>query len=178
MTEVYSVLNRAPSDDFGFIPIIFAVFGGVFLLISLFNLYKTIITKKVSISRILISIFMVCFIIVWLSLAIWGFSGDKKTYEEYRNALECNTCLVESGTPENLEIYRDRTGDGYEEYEITFYLNGKYFDSCNAYGGGTFSKRDIELIRNCETIKVKYIVDEYSDYIILSLSVGEKTDQD
>lgn len=171
MTEVYSVLNQAPSDDFWFIPVIFGVFGGVIFLILLINLIRMITTQKIFIGKLLTNIFAMGFMVLWLGILIWGISGDKRTYEKYSEALENNTCLVESGTPTGLEIYRDRTDDG-DDYEITFYLNGKYFDSYLAYNECNFSKTDIRLIDSGEIFEVKYIVDENKDNIILSMSVA------
>lgn len=174
MTEIYNVLNQAPTDDFWFVPIIFGVFGGVIFLILLIKLIKMIVTEKILIGRLLLNIFAMGFVVLWISLIVWGINGDKQTYETYREALESGTCLIESGTPEGLEIYRNREG-GEDDYEITFYLNGKYFDSYLTYGEGNFSKNDLRLIQSSEIFEVKYIVDEYEDNIILSLSVGEKT---
>lgn len=174
MTEIYNVLNQAPTDSFWFVPIIFGVFGGVIFLILLIKLIKMIVTEKILIGKLLLNIFSMGFVVLWISLIVWGINGDKQTYENYREALENDTCLIESGMPEGLEVYRDREG-GEDDYEITFYLNGKYFDSYLTYGECNFSKSDLGLIQNSEFFEVKYIVDEYEDNIILSLSVGEKT---
>lgn len=171
MTEVYSVLNQAQMGDLWFIPIIFGTFGGMFFLFLLIRLIKMFTTHKIFIGKILLNIFAMGFVVLWISLLTWGVSGGRQTYAEYCEALENNTCLVESGTPERLEIYKDRASDE-EDYEITFYLNGKYFDSYYAYGECNFSESDLELIKNSEIIEVKYIVDEANDNIMLSMSVS------
>ena len=171
MTEVYSILNQAQSDDFWFVPIIFVAFGCAFFIFLFIRLIKLFTSHKVFIGKLLINIFALGFIVLWISLAVWGFSSDKKTYEDYREALESGTCLIESGTPQMLEVYRDRGAEG-DDYEITFYLNGKYFDSYLTYGECDFSKSDLRLIESSEFFEVKYIVDEYGDNIILSMSVS------
>lgn len=175
MVEVYSILNQAQTNDFWFIPIIFGVFGGVIFLILLINLIRMITTQKIFIGKLITNIFAMVIIILWTALVVWGVTNDKQTYADYREALESGTYLIESGTPEGLEIYRDRVNDE-DDYEITFYLNGKYFDSYLTYGECNFSKSDLWLIESSEIFEVKYIVDENDDNIILSLSVGEKTD--
>ncbi|MCH5317874.1 MAG: hypothetical protein J1E05_07840 [Eubacterium sp.] len=170
MTEVYSVLNQAPADDLWFIPVIFGVFGGVFFLALLFSLYKMITTQNIFIGKIVLHVFAMGFAIVWLALFFFGFSGEKRMYEEYCEALESNTYLVESGTPSRLDYYPYDDEEENTVYEVSFWINGKYFDSGYAYEG-TFSESDLELIKNSETVEVKYIVDEENENIILSMSV-------
>lgn len=175
MVEVYSILNQAQSNDLWFVPIIFGVFGGAFFIFLFIRLIKLFTTHKVFIGKLLINLFALVFIVAWSILPIWMISEDKQMYADYREALESGSCLIESGAPEMLEVYRDRAGEA-DDYEITFYLNGKYFDSYLTYGECNFSRSDLRLIESSEIFEVKYIVDESNDNIILSLTVGKKTD--
>ena len=176
MTEVYSILNQEWTNDFWQVPIIFGVFGGVIFLISLISLIKMIVTQNVFLRKIVINVLSMVFIAIWTAIVLFSISGDKKMYEDYCAALENGTCLVETGEPERIEIYRIYEDDDTAGHEISFYLNGKYFDSKYAYESGIFSDSDLRLIESSEIFEVKYIVDEYDDNIILSMSVGEKTD--
>lgn len=111
-------------------------------------------------------------ICVLFGISVWD---DKQTYNEYLEAWDSGAYSVEVGEPGRLEIYPFEDEDGKTVYEISFWINGKYFDSDYAYGECYFSKSDLRLIQSSEIFEVKYIVDEYEDNIILSLSVGEKT---
>lgn len=175
MTEVYSILNQAaPEADTGFVTGVWVFFGVLFLILCI-SLLKKVTTNNTSIGRIIGHIFSMAFIIVicvLFGISVWD---DKQTYNEYIEAWDSGAYSVEIGEPGRLEIYPFEDEDGKTVYEISFWINGKYFDSDYAYGECYFSKSDLRLIQSSKIFEVKYIVDEYEDNIILSLSVGEKT---
>lgn len=176
MTEVYSILNQAPPGENNGWIIGLAVFWGAVFLILLFGLVKKLMKPKGSGGKIVGNILAMVFIIVAsvvFAISMWG---EKLLYDEYMEAWESGAYSVESGEPSRLEIYTSEDGDGNTVYEVSFWVNGKYFDSYYAYGEGNFSRSDVKLIDSSEVFEVKYIVDEFDENVILSLSVGEKTD--
>ena len=106
-------------------------------------------------------------------------------YYEYPKLLENNAYMVERGKIEDLQLYEMSKGkvvkeaegdeDSYDfpyGCEIIFYLNGAFFDSYYSYGGNVFSYDDIKLLRNSESVEVKYII-ENDQKVILSMSVSD-----
>ena len=177
MTEVYSILNQPTPDANSGLVIGIWVFWGVVFLILLFSLFKKLTTQNVVLGRIIGNVLGMAFIIVvfiFFGIGIWS---EKQTYTECMEAWESGSYYVESGEPGRLEIYPPKDADGNTVYEVSFWINERYFDSYLAYGEGDFSKDDLKLIESSNFFEVKYFVDGSNDNIILSMSVGEKTDQ-
>ena len=172
MTEVYSILSQAaPAANSGAMKGLW-IFWGVVFFILFISLIKRVTTGNARLGVIIGNVIAMVFIIVACAIIALGLWAEKQTYAEYTEALESGSYSVESGKPSGLEVYTTENGDGKTVYEISFSVNGKYFDSSLAYGEGHFSKSDIRLITSSDTFEVKYIVDEYDDNIILSMSVS------
>ena len=177
MTEVYNILNQpTPEAGFGMLKGIL-IFWGVIFLILLFSLVRKVTRQKASLGRIVINVLSMAFIVVICVLLCISVRVEKETYNEYIEAWESGTYSVESGEPSRLEIYPSENEDGNKAYEVSFWINGKYFDSYHAYREGNFSKDDLRLIESSKFYEIKYIVDDAGDNIMLSMSVGEKADQ-
>lgn len=176
MTEVYSILNQPTPETNSGILIGFSVFLGAILLILLFNIFKKLITQNVFLGKIVWDIVAMVIVLIFAFACILSIWSEKQSYKEYMEAWESGAYSVEIGEPSGVEVNPTEDDDGNTVYEVSFWLNEKHFDSYFAYGGGYFSKSDLKLITGSDIFEVKYIVDESNDNIILSMSVGEKTD--
>ena len=173
MIEVYNILNKAtPEAGFGMEKGVL-IFWGVVFFILLFSLVRKLTTNKVTIGRIVVNVLSMAFIVVICVLFCVSIGLEKETYNEYIEAWESGAYSVEVGDPSRLEVYNSEDEDGKPVYEVSFWINGKYFDSYLAYGEGDFSRSDLRLIQSSEIFEVKYIVDDAGDNIMLSMSVGE-----
>ena len=177
MVEVYNILNQPPSNNSRIAMVMFGVVGGVFFLISLISLIKMITSKNVFIKKIVINVLSMAFLVAWVTFVMFIISGEQRLYKDYCGALESGAYSVESGEPVRLEFYPHDNSEENIAYNVSFLINDKYFDSGRGCGAD-FSESDIEFIKSYDTFEVKYIVDEEKDNIILSISVGEKADQE
>lgn len=174
MTEVYNILNLPQTNDYMFVLGIFGAVGGVIFLILLINLIKMITSRNVFMKKIVMNALSMIFLVVWITIVIFSISSEEQAYGDYCEALESGAYSVESGEPVRLNFYPCDNGEEQITYNICFWINDKYFDSGKGYGSN-LTENDIDFIQNNEIFEVKYIVDDDEDNIILSLSVGEKT---
>ena len=176
MTEVYSILNQAaPGENTGAI-IGFSVFWGAAFIMILIGFLKKLFRGNVILKKIIFDIIAMVMILFFGIVIAAGAWSEKLDYTEYMEAWESGAYSVEIGEPSGVEVNPTEDDDGNTVYEVSFWLNEKHFDSYFAYGGGYFSKSDLKLITGSDIFEVKYIVDESNDNIILSMSVGERTD--
>lgn len=173
MVEVYSILNQPPSNDSWIAVVMFGVVGGVLFLISLISLIKMITSKNVLMKKVVINVLSMVFLVAWVTFVMFIISGEQRLYEDYCGALERGTYSVESGEPVRLEFHPLDNSKEDATYNVSFFINDKYFDS-GLGCGADFSESDIEFIKSSDTFEVKYVVDKDKDNIILSISVSDK----
>lgn len=173
MTEVYGVINQEMAAGTVVVLVLFVLAGAAMLSLFLIRFIKIIKVRKPTIVESLVHIIAMAFMCFWLCVLISGVLSTHKTHSEYLKIWESGAYSVESGTPEELDVYRlprSRHADG---YEVSFWLNGKYFDTEYAFGDDIISESEWAIIKNSKEFEVKYTTDDEGNNVIFSLSVSD-----
>lgn len=185
MTEIYNFGEQG----LGYGNLILVLLGIVFVIgavIALLVLIKTYFANKMLFVKTWGYFKILVIIIVALSISIIFIPKQIKTfllYFDYQRLMDEKAYIVEIGKIQNLatyEVINNKIQDKYDGYderydypygsEISFYLNGQFFDTIDSYGQNCFSKKDLELIAASDIIEVKYVI-KNDVKVILSLSI-------
>lgn len=171
MTEVYSVIEQKTEPGTIFMLAIFVAVGVGLLTFFIIQTIRMITSKKVSVIGIIMGVGAIAFGVFWLYILISGVWSTDKTYTEYMKAWESGSYSVESGVPEELNVYKPPRSNYDDGCTVSFKLNGKYFDTWYAFGADTISESEWAMIKNSKAFEVKYITDDEGNNVIFSLSV-------
>lgn len=173
MIEVYSVIAPESAPGSGILLAIAVMIGIGLLVFFIVNMIKSIIDR--SVLGIIMGIATAGFAIFWICALTLGLRSSDQAYSKLEQVWESGSYSVESGAPEELDVYKNPRSTFDEGCEISFWLNGKYFDTTYGFGGDIISESEWAIIKNSKEFEVKYTMDKEGNNAIFTLSV-EKPD--
>lgn len=173
MIEVYSVIAPESAPGSGILLAIAVTIGVGLLIFFIVNTIKSIIDR--SVLGIIMGIATAGFAIFWICALTLGLRSSDQAYSMLEQVWESGSYSVESGAPEELDVYKYPRSTSDEGCKISFWLNGKYFDTTYGFGGDNISENEWAIIKNSKEFEVKYTTDKEGNNAIFTLSV-EKPD--
>lgn len=170
MTEVFSVIEPEATPGSGiFLAIAAAVFIGL-LIFFIFTAIKSVVQRDII--GAVVGAVVTCLAVLGAVFVAAEFRNTDQAYDELERVWESGAYSVESGKPEGLDVYKYPRSGSDEGCEVSFWLNGKFFDTTYAFGADAITESEWAIIKKSKEFEVKYTTDTDGNNVIFNLSVA------
>lgn len=170
MIEVFSVTEPEAAPGSGFwLAIAAVVFIGL-LVFFIITAIKGVVQKDIIGTAV--GVVAVCIAVLGAAFVATQIKGFDKAYDALEQVWASGAYSVESGAPEELDVYKYPRSGSDENCNISFWLNGKFFDTTYAFGADGITESEWAIIKKSKKFEVKYSTDKDGNNVIFSLSVA------
>ena len=170
MTEVFSVIEPEATPGSGILLAVAAVIFIGLLVFFIVTAIKGVVQKDII--GTVVGAVAVCLAVLGAAFVATQIKGFDKAYDALERVWESGAYSVESGAPEELGVYKYPRSGSDEGCEVSFWLNGKFFDTTYAFGADTITESEWAIIKKSKEFEVKYTTDTDGNNVIFNLSVA------